>query len=113
MARMSSSISVPANSTVANVVAGLLHEFVARPSAMRVGASSAATGVNGTALVSGPSGQKILMNDQLVPFTNRYPQIPEDVVVQGTVPPGRVVLTFRNTTAGAIVVNWFVDVVPG
>jgi hypothetical protein len=91
-----------------NQVAGTLEEFITRPSYMRLAATSSATGLNATLIV----GRTALSNDQFISLANRFPIIPDDVVVEHSVYRGRVVLTFRNTTAGALTATWFVDVVP-
>jgi len=40
---------------------------------------------------------------------NRFPIVPDDVMHGGPVPGGRAVLTFRNTTAGALTAFWRID----
>jgi hypothetical protein len=50
-----------------------------------------------------------VVNDQDISQANRFPIVPDDVVTSET-GWGRMVLTFRNTTGAAIIVNWAVDV---
>ena len=108
MPRMSGSVSVGANATSANQLAGLLEEFIPRPSYVRVAATSSATGINTTVV----AGRTVLANDQFISLANRFPIVPDDVILEHIVNRGRLVLTFRNTTAGALTVIWAVDVVP-
>jgi hypothetical protein len=108
MPRIASSFSLGANAVSTNQVQGTLEEFITRASYIRLAACSSATGINGTLIV----GRTALCNDQFVSLANRFPIIPDDVVIEHSVNRGRMVLTFRNTTAGALTVNWFVDVVP-
>ena len=108
MPRISGSVSVGANAVSTNQASGTLEEFITRPSYARLAATSSATGINASFIV----GRTALCNDQFISLANRFPVVPDDVVIEHSVYRGRVVLTFRNTTAGALTVNWFVDVVP-
>ena len=109
MPRMSGSVSVGANSASTNVLAGLLEEFLAADSAIRVMATTTATGVNSTFVL----GRTAIVNDQLISFANRFPVVPDDTIAEHGGRRGtRMILTFRNTTAGALVVTWVVDVTP-
>ena len=105
MPRMSAQVSVAANAVSANQLAGLLHEFLDRPGVVTLLAAAAAVGINTTLLIGGQA----MVNDQAISRANRFPIAPDDMVAQeqGT---GRLVLTFRNTTGAAIVVDWAVDV---
>lgn len=98
-------VSVPANSVSANQLAGELYEFVSRPTRITLLAAAAAVGLRATFLIGGVA----VVNDQDVSQANRFPVTPDDVMTS-EVGMGRLTLTFRNTTAGAIVVNWAVDV---
>jgi len=108
MPRMAGSVSVGANAVSTNQLAGLLEEFIARPSYVRVAATSSATGINATLI----AGRTALSNDQFISLANRFPVFPDDVAIEHIVRRGRLVLTFRNTTAGSLTVVWAVDVVP-
>lgn len=105
MATMQGSLSVAANGTSANVVAGLLHEFVANGSKITYSATGSATGLNTTLILNIP-----VIMDQAIGLQNRFPIIPDDVQYQGIVRACRVFLTFRNTTGGALTAFWRVDV---
>jgi hypothetical protein len=99
-------LSVAANSTSTNRVAGLTHEFLDRPAAIILGAAAAAVGLNCSLLVAGVA----LVDDQSVSQANRFPIIPDDILASETVGGGRILLRFRNTTGAAIIVNWLIDV---
>jgi hypothetical protein len=98
-------VSVAANAVSANQVAGQLFEFLDRPTRLLLAAASSAAGINCTLLVGGVA----YVNDQPISQANRFPIIPDDVVTAERA-RGRIVLTFRNTTAGALTVNWSLDV---
>ena len=69
-------------------------------------ATSSAVGINVTFLVGGVA----IVNDQPISQANRFPILPDDIVTALRRAKGRMVLTFRNTTAGALTVNASVDV---
>jgi hypothetical protein len=108
MPRISGSISVGANAVSTNQAQGTIEEFITRPSYVRLAATSSATGVNATLIV----GRTALCQDQLMSAANRFPIIPDDVVIEHIINRGRLIVTYRNTTAGALTVQWFIDVVP-
>lgn len=110
MPRMMDSTSVGANATSANVLSGLLHEIIqfAR-AAVRIAATTTATGIR----CSYTLGERQIVNDQLISFANRLPDFTtSDLIVPGVLAGRgqRQFLTFRNTTAGALVATWVVDV---
>lgn len=99
-------ISVAANATTTNQLAGLQHEFLDRPANVMLAAAAAAVGINCTFLISGVT----VVDDQAISQANRFPIVPDDVVTEER-GIGRMVLRFRNTTGAAIIVNGFsVDV---
>jgi hypothetical protein len=99
-------LSVAANSTSTNRVAGLTHEFLDRPAQIVLAAAAAAVGLTTSLLVAGVA----LVDDQSVSQANRFPIIPDDIVASETVGGGRIILRFRNTTGGAVIVNWLIDI---
>lgn len=103
MPTMQDSLSVAANAVSANVLAGQLYEFVPETN-VTVSVTGSATGLRTTFIVGIP-----LINDQAINLQNRFPLIPDDIVHAGVVPGGRMILTFRNTTAGALTAFWRVD----
>lgn len=106
MPTMQDSVSVAANAVSANVLAGQLYEFLEPGTPVTLSVIAAATGIRATYICGVP-----LINDQAVRFRAAadFPQIPDDILMNNAVPGGRQVLTFRNTTAGAIVTQWRVD----
>ena len=102
-----SAFSIAANAVSAKVYAGKLYEFPPRPSVVRVRLSGSAVGLNATLLIGGTS----VVNDQPISQSNRWPILPDDLLIQVPVRAGsRLVLTFRNTTAGALTVNHVTEV---
>jgi hypothetical protein len=101
---MQDSISVAANGLSANVLAGQLFEFVDPGTNVTVSCTGSATGLRTSFICGIP-----LINDQAINLQNRFPLIPDDIIHGGAVPGGRMVLTFRNSTAGALTAFWRVD----
>lgn len=101
--------SVAANTTVANVLAGNSAEFIKEPSVVSFSATGSAAGLRVTAIV----GEEVVIEDQLIPVTNRFPVVPDDTLAQaGGFPGDRVIVKVRNTTGGALN-SWVrVDVEP-
>ena len=104
MPTMQDSVSVAANAVSTNQLSGQLYEFVESGVNVTVSCTGAATGLRTTFICGVP-----LINDQAINLQNRFPLIPDDIIHSGPVPGGRMVLTFRNTTVGAIVAFWRVD----
>jgi hypothetical protein len=103
---MQGSISVAANAVSANQLAGLLYEFLDQAARITLSVAGSATGLNTTFLVAGVA----LINDSAINLQNRFPIVPDDIITQEDVPGGRMILTFRNTTAGALTAFFRVDV---
>lgn len=105
--RVQGTTSVAANSSSGNVLSGKILEIVTRPSKVRFAAVAAAAGVKGTI----SSGAELLLEESDLSAANRFPLDPDDVIItDAAVPQDRLSMSFRNTTAGALVVNWWVDV---
>lgn len=105
MPAMQDSVSVAANSVSANVLAGKLYEFVQNGTNVTLSATGSATGLRLT-FIAGITW----INDEALNLQNRFPLIPDDILLNQRVPGGRMVLTARNTTAGALTFFWRVDV---
>lgn len=105
MPTMQDSVSVAANSVSANVLAGQLYEFVPNGTTVTLGCTGSATGLRATLVANIP-----VLNDQAINLQNRFPIIPDDIIFSGRVRACRLVLTARNTTAGALTFFWRVDV---
>jgi hypothetical protein len=104
MPTMQGTVVVPANAPSANVLAGQKWEFVAPGASVSLSATGSANGLN----VTFDAGM-LLIDDQELNTQNRYPIIPDDLLHQGQVPGGRMILRFRNTTAGALTGRWRID----
>lgn len=100
---------VAANSVVQNVLTGKIHEFLSRPSAVRLFGTASAVGLNMTLIV----GNVTAMQDQEVNAQNRMPIVPDDFVVEaGGVGGERVVVQLRNTSGAGITAFTRVEIVP-
>ncbi len=107
MPTMQGSVSVGANAVSANVLAGQLFEFLPQNAQVVLSVTGSAAGLNTTLLAGGVT----LINDQAISSANRFPVIPDDILTQEVIPAGaRLLLTFRNTTGGALTAFWRVDV---
>lgn len=104
MPTMQDSLSVAANAVSSNVLAGQLYEFVDGGTNVTISVTGSATGLRASFICGIP-----LINDQAINLQNRFPLIPDDIMHSGPVPGGRMVLTFRNTTAGALTAFWRAD----
>ena len=104
MPTMQDSVSVGANAVSTNVLSGQLYEFVDQGTMVTLSVSGSATGLRCSFTVGIP-----LILDQALNLTNRFPLIPDDVLHSGEVMGGRMVLTARNTTAGALTFFWRID----
>jgi len=92
--------SIPANSTSVNLLAGLSYEFLERPAHIVLAGVGAAVGLNMTFLVA--NGLTVV-DDTPISDANRFPSLPDDIMFEDNVPPGRMLLRVRNTTGVAIV----------
>lgn len=111
MPRVSGTVSVAANSTSANVLLGSPLAIIPSPTLLslygvQAGAARGdirATFMSGltTHTFDGPVNKAI---------TAGSVRDPEDRILKAEVVQGQLSLTFRNTTAGALVVDWDVDV---
>jgi hypothetical protein len=105
MPTMQDSVSVAANSVSTNVLSGQKYEFLPPGANVTVSATGSATGLR-TSFDCGV----LMVDDQAIGLQNRFPLIPDDVLLSGPVAGGRAILRFRNTTGGAITAFWRVDV---
>lgn len=109
MAIMTDTQSIGANTTIPNVLSGKSAEFVKEPSVITFSATGSAVGLKMTAIV----GEEVIIDDQDIPLTNRFPVLPDDSLAQGGGFVGdRIVVRMRNSTGGALT-SWVrVDVEP-
>jgi hypothetical protein len=109
MPMMSDTQSVAGNAVVQNAMAGKSQEFIKEPSVVTLSATGSAIGLFMTFIV----GEEVIIEDQAIPLTNRFPIVPDDSLGQGGGFPGdRVIVKIRNSTGGALT-SWVrVDVEP-
>jgi len=101
--------SVAANTTIANVIAGKLAEFLEEHSRVALYATGSAVGLNYSLLIGGEA----VVDDQEVSSANRFPVVPDDFVAEGGGLVGnRIIVRVRNTTAAAITAFTRVEVNP-
>jgi len=101
------STSVAADATSANLLAGDINEFLGRAAVISLFCTGAAAGLRAQLLI----GQDVTIDDQPISDANRFPITPDDFLSRGGGLPGdRLTLRFRNTTAGALVVEWRVAI---
>ena len=94
--------NIGANATTGNLLAGLSYEFLPQDAHLVLAANAAATGIQCTFLV----GNGItVVDDQPVGTANRWPVLPDDVLFEDDVPAGRLLIRFRNTTAGIVALS--------
>src|SRR3970040_2841481 len=96
--------SVAANSKSTNILADKVGRVVARPTLIKLYASSSAVGILMSILVSSQAGIETVMDDQEIPGTNRFPLPLEDFVTQFalTGPQDEIHIFLRNRNAGAL-----------
>ena len=101
------STSVAANSVSANVLEGTALQYIqgTRLHNLLIAANGSATGLRATLIV----GEQSVLDDVPISDANRYPNADQDFLFNAGAQPGdRVVLRFRNTTAGALTAQWLV-----
>jgi hypothetical protein len=107
MPTMQNSVSVAANAVSTNQLAGEQYEFLPGNAQVVLSTTGSATGLRVSFLAGGVS----LIDDQAIGLQNRFPVVPDDIITQEVIPAGaRLILKFRNTTAGALTAYWRVDV---
>ncbi len=109
MPTMTDRRTVALNATVANVLAGLIYEFLPFDAVVEFGIVAAAVGLN----ASVKSGTDVLQDDQEVSAINRFPVYPDDFVLTDVAAAGeRLVVGLRNTTGAGIQVITVVKLTP-
>jgi len=107
--------SVAANSTSANVLAGEVIEVPGQPSTVIVAATVLAASTN-VVLLNLQLGSDRPVDGMAISgeaVAGRGPLIPDDVMVREVAGGAdRISLTFTNTSGGAVVVTWYVEVQP-
>jgi len=111
MALMTDARTIVANTTVDNVLAGKLHEFLQENSAVSLSAIAQAIGVRVSLLI----GAEVILDDQEINARAAAIAIilPDDFQVQGAGFAGdRLILRVRNTTGADIITRTRVEVTP-
>lgn len=91
--------SVAANAKVDNILTGSIYEFLGEDSLVEFGLAASVVGLNATVI----SGTDVLMDDQEVSASNRFPVYPDDFTLNDIAGEGeRLKVGWRNTTAAAI-----------
>ncbi len=101
-----SNLSVAANGVTSNIYAGKLFEFTG-PTLVRIRMSAAAPGLQATILANGVA----VVSDQAMSDSNRWPILPDDLLIQFPFAGGRLLATVRNTTAAAITFRHVTEVI--
>lgn len=112
MPTISLSTSIAANSASGNVLAGSPFEFVSSPSIIRLAvtqAGAAASDITADFQIGGES----VTSQANVSNRSAFPTFLDDIFVQAGAQAGeRLFLNFNNTTAGALIVQTLIDVMP-
>jgi len=100
-------VSVPANSTVDNVLSGSAFEFARNNQLVSLGLTASATGLFATF----SSGADVVVEEALAPVATVYPVIPDQFYASDVAAAGdRYVLRARNSTGAAITVRAILQV---
>ena len=104
---ISNTLSVAANSGSANVIAGNEFEFLRKNSRIAVRATASAANL----FMRFSLNNVDVANDALIPPSDRFPIVPDDHLVTVVGAAGtRLILTFRNNTAGALTAIWAIEI---
>lgn len=104
---MSGSETVLLNAVSPNIFANELFEFLSRNRRLTFRFSAAATGIFATITVGGT----VVATEALISDSNRFPILPDDVLLAvGGRRGSRLFCTLRNSTGANIVVEWVVDI---
>lgn len=111
MPLMQTRVSVPASSTVENVLSGLQFEYLPRPSMLEI-ALVAASGNPGDLTVDVSIGDVGLLAENVpVGKISSVVTIPDDLYINEAAPAGsRLKIRARNSTGGAIILTAWVRV---
>lgn len=102
------SAAIAGGATSANIVLGSLHEFLKRPSMVRVGINASAVGMTARVLI----GDRTVLDAMPVSLQNRFPVFPDDIILEEPGVGGeRVSIFLTNTTGGPLNAWTKVDIV--
>ena len=109
MAIITEVATIVASTVSANLCAGKSAEFIKEPSIVSLSATGSAIGLYATMIV----GEEVVIDDQPIPLTNRFPIVPDDTLAQaGGFLGDRINVRLRNSTGGNLT-GWIrVDIEP-
>jgi len=111
MPTISGRISVAANAVSANVLAGSPFEFVGQPSIVKLAVVQAGAAPSDITCDFQIGGESLVQGGNVSRGGNAFPRFGEDLFAEAGASPGeRLFLTFANTTAGALLVDFLLDV---
>lgn len=91
--------SVAAGAVNDNIFSGSAFEYVRQPGVVSIGAVASATG----GFITIQAGPTLILEESPPTVKTTMPVVPDDFLYQAAVVPGdRLVLRFRNPTAGAL-----------
>jgi 3-hydroxymyristoyl/3-hydroxydecanoyl-(acyl carrier protein) dehydratase len=94
--------SVAAGAVNDNIFAGSAFEYVRQPGVVSIAAVASATG----GFITLQAGPTLILEESPPTVKTAMPIVPDDFLYQSAVVPGdRLVLRFRNPTAGALIVR--------
>lgn len=109
MPAIQNSVSISANATNDNVLAGSQFEYLPYNAVIDFGMTASAAGL----VADIYSGQDIVAESFALATTNRIPIKPDDFTLRDIAAAGdRLKLRIRNTTAGALTAFWSVIISP-
>lgn len=99
--------SVPATSVVDNLLSGSAFEYLRAPAVISFGVVASATGC----FITIQAGPSIILEESPPTVKTTMPVVPDDFLYQAAGAPGdRLVIRFRNPTAGAIIARAVVQI---
>jgi len=98
-----------AGAVVDNVFSGSAFEYVRSPGVVSIAAVASATGT----FITIQAGPTLILEESPPTIKATMPTVPDDFLYQSAVVPGdRLVLRFRNPTAGAITLRAVAQIAP-
>ncbi len=102
-------VSLAAAGVNDNVFSGSAFEYVRQPGVVSIGAVASATGT----FITIQAGPTLILEESPPTVKTTMPVVPDDFVYQAAVLPGdRLVLRYRNPTAGAVTLRAIAQISP-
>jgi len=112
MPTISGRVAAAANAVTENVLAGSPFEFVAAPSVINMAATQAGAAPDDVTATFQIGGEAIIQGGN-VSDRAAFPTFRDDLFARAGASPGeRLFLTFNNTTAGALNVDFLIEITP-